>query len=464
MLLGIGTEKAITAAVIYLFAHSLFKGALFMVAGGIDHGTGTRDREQLGGLWGVMPITATAALLAVLSMAGVAPFVGFLAKEVIYAASLKGANADVLTGIAVFGNIMMGAIAAMAGVGPFIGKRKATPHAPHEGPPSLWLGPVVLAGLGFVSAVMLSFSEEFILLPAAGAVWGSAVDIHLHLWEGVTTPFILSMATIGGAFVLFLIGPSVAKVLGVVLDRMWGPDTGYDQALKGLRWLAQMLTGILQTGKLSSYLFLTTLTLALAMGVPIWVLDLWPKGPLLPNHEVDFFVYAICFFTVLGAAIILYTRQRLAAILSLGLIGFSVGLIFLLFGAPDLAFTQFMVETLAVVILALVLLRLPVDDYDRRHPLTATRDAIVAIAAGSFITVLLIVVTSGPLDMHLSDYFTANSYTEAKGRNIVNVILVDFRAIDTLGEITVLVIAGMAGLATIGSRAVWKKNREGGKA
>jgi len=153
--------------------------------------------------------------------------------------------------------------------------------------------------------------------------------------------------------------------------------------------------------------------------------------------------------TVVGSLALMFARSRLQAILSMGVVGFSVALLFLLFGAPDLAYTQFMVETLSVVIIALVLLRLPVDTYDSRHILPSLRDAAIAGAVGVFLTALLIAVTLGPLDMTLTDYFTANSYVEAHGRNIVNVILVDFRALDTLGEISVVMVAGLAALALI---------------
>ncbi len=456
MLLGLGTEKAVVAAVTYLIAHSLFKGALFMIAGGIDHSTGTRDRTRLGGLWGAMPITAVASLLAVLSMAGLPPFIGFLAKEVIYAGTLAlPTQADLVTWVAVGGNIMMGAIAFLAGVGPFMGTKPAYEHAPHEGSLALWIGPMVLAVLGLVSTLVLGFTEHAAILPAASAIWGSGIDIHLHLWAGINMPLILSIITVVGALALFWLAGPVTRLLTAVIDRLWGPDRGYDQALWGLRALARLITGVLQTGRLRSYVFITVATFVAAVLIPMAATNAWPAIPALP--EADFFVYAVCLLIVGGAVAVLITPSRLEAILLLGVVGVAVALVFLLFGAPDLAFTQFMVEILAVVVLALIILRLPVDRKDQRGPLAVLRDATVAIAAGVCVTLILLAITAEPFDARLSEYFAANSYPEAKGRNIVNVILVDFRALDTLGEIAVLVIAGIAGLALIGARALGRR-------
>ncbi len=456
MLLGLGNENkyAVIAAISYLFAHSLFKGALFMVAGGIDHSTGTRQAPQLGGLMSIMPITAFASFLAVLSMAGLPPFIGFLAKEIIYEGTLHATPETVVlivTIIAVIGNALMGAIAGLAGVGPFIGERTETPKTPHESPPSLWAGPLVLAVLGLATALFLNWTQVHVIGPAVNAVWGESIKIDLYLWAGLKPPVYLSALTVAGAIVLFLYGRRIGDGLRALTGSWWGPDKGYDQALTGLRLASRALTRLLQNGELHAYMIIVFIVFAAALFIPMTLQGAWPALPELPPF--DYYVLSVCGLVVLGAIVIVMARSRLQAILSMGVLGFSVGFIFMLFGAPDLAFTQFMVETLSVVILSLVLLRLPVQPTDHRPAVAAWRDAAIAAFVGVSVTLLLIGVVADPLDLKLTEYFSANSYPEAKGRNIVNVILVDFRALDTLGEIFVLVTAAVAALALINTAA-----------
>ncbi len=447
MLIGLGSDKAIIAAMAYLLAHSLFKGALFMVAGGIDHATGTRDGSVLGGLATAMPITAAAGLLAVLSMAGLPPFIGFLAKEVIYKATGGVDFALVITLVAVIGNILMGGIAALAGLAPFIGPRMPTPKPPHEGSPSMWLGALTLAICGLGSALMLHWTEVHLLAPATAAVVGETVKLDLHLWAGVNLPLILSVITVAGAVLVFLYGRQISDVLSMRTRSLWGPDQGYDQALKGVRGLAGFITGLFQTGSLQFYTFVTFAVLAVLLALPLVGLGVFgPPNLILP----DFYVTAVLVVAAIVALATVFLQVRLHAVLAAGMLGTMVALLFLLHGAPDLAFTQVMVETLSVVILALVLLGLPVDEMDRRPTSRMIRDGAVSIVIGVSVTFVLFAVTAQPLDMRLTDFFNAASYTEAYGKNIVNVILVDFRALDTLGEIAVVMVAGVSALALLG--------------
>jgi multicomponent Na+:H+ antiporter subunit A len=249
-----------------------------------------------------------------------------------------------------------------------------------------------------------------------------------------------------GLLVFFFVG-RVRAFLNTAGARSWGPDQGSDQFLALLDHVSRTIVGLLQSGRLRVYVTMTLVTLAVALGVPVLAYDLMPTSFTLP--PAPFYVYGVLGLTVTGALALMFARSRLQAILSMGVTGVSVALLFLLFGAPDLAYTQFMVETLSVVIIALVLLRLPVDTYDSRHILPSLRDAAIAGAVGVFFTALLIAITAGPLDLSLTDYFAANSYVAAHGHNIVNVILVDFRALDTLGEISVVMVAGLAALALI---------------
>ncbi len=446
-LIGLGSDIAIQAAMAYLLAHSLFKGALFMVAGGIDHATGTREVTRLSGLAHPMPLTAFAALLAALSMAGLPPFFGFIAKEFAYKATVDGLWAMAVTGAAVVGNALLFAVAFRVGLKPFIGRRGETPKAPHEGTPSLWLGPIVLAVLGLLAGPWNTLTEQLFIGPAASAVDGAAMAVDLYLWGGWGLPVALSAATVALGLFLFWRAGVLQRALDAVFRRLWGPDQGYDQFMDALVGLARGVTGLLQTGSLRRYLLISFVVVTAALLAPIALLE--DVGGPLVVPETDFYVWGVMALTILGGLAIAVTRSRLLAILSMGVLGLAVAFIFLLFGAPDLAFTQLMVETLSVVILALVIARLPVHGKDWRGWPRALRDGGIAIIFGAAITTLLLSVTRGPLDLTLSAYFSEKSYPEAFGRNIVNVILVDFRALDTLGEIAVVVIAGVAVLALL---------------
>lgn len=453
MLTGFGSEKAIEAAVYYLFAHALFKGALFMVAGLIDHETGTRDIRQLGGLRSAMPITFAAAALAALSMAGLPPFVGFMAKEEIYAAIAAGDPWPLaITALTVVGNALMLVIAAAVAILPFLGKPVKTPKHAHEGPVLLWLGPVVLAVCGLVSAVLSGKTNHLIISPMSSAVAGSEVHAHAAIALHIGIPLLLSVITIALGVVLFLQLSRSRDAMAAALRGIgWGPDHGFDQFMKGLVSGSAAITRVIQNGRLEGYMT----TVFFVFGAAVWF-SLYTYGELpdFPQFVAPTFYEAgIFLLALLGLGAVIYAHDRLTAIVSLGIQGFSVAVIFILFGAPDLAFTQFMVETLSVVILALVMTRLTLNKTDHRPFGEKSFDITVASIAGSGFAVLMLAVLQVPFDPRLSEFFSAYSRVVAHGRNIVNVIIVDFRGLDTLGEIAVVMIAGLGIIALIRVKA-----------
>lgn len=445
-LIGLGHDIALQAAMTYLLAHSLFKGALFMVAGCVDHGTGTREIGKLSGLGRAMPITAAAAGLAALSMSGIAPFIGFIAKEFAYKATLDGIWPLAITGVAIIGSALFFAVAFLVGIKPFLGQPGETPRPAHEGTAALWLGPVVLAVLGLLAGPFNGVTETYFIGPAASAVAGKPMAVDLYLWGGLKTPLYLSILTIAlGAFLFWQAG-RLQAFLARVEDRLWGPDQGYDQFLDALVALARSVTERLQTGSLRQYFLVSFLVLAAALTIPKLFMGSDAQLIVAPK---DFYVWCVAALTIVGGAAIVISNSRLIAILSMGVLGLAVAFVFLMFGAPDLAFTQLMVETLSVVILALVIARLPVHGTDWRGWPRAVRDGVIGLVIGAAITALLLSITNRPLDLTLSAFFAEKSYVEAYGRNIVNVILVDFRALDTFGEIAVVVIAGVAVLSLL---------------
>jgi multicomponent Na+:H+ antiporter subunit A len=450
MLTGFGSRHAVAAAALYLVAHSLFKGALFMVAGLIDHETGTRDITKLGGLRRAMPVTFLAALLAALSMAGLPPFLGFLAKEEIYAA-LAGGNirAIAFTIAAVIGNGLMFAVAFAVALKPFLGAPAETPKHPHEGPVLLWAGPVLLAVMGIVTGLFSTVTHAMLTAPLASAISGMPETVTISAVPHLGLAFGLSLVTVAFGIVVFL---NLARVrtaaTALVEDAGWGPDKGFDQAMRGLVRASAAIGRITQPGRMEIYMTATFVVVALALLVPPAVFGEWPRLPVwpagMPFHEL-----AVMVLAAVGIGAVLRAQNRLTAIVALGIQGFCVALLFLLFGAPDLAFTQFMIETLSVVILALVMTRLRLTPRDHRPLREKIPDAAIAIACGLGFSLYLLKVTQGRFDTALTDFFNLYSKTIAHGANVVNVIIVDFRGTDTLGEIAVVMVTGLAILSLV---------------
>ncbi len=455
MLTGTSLPVVLHAAVIYLLAHALFKGGLFMIAGAVDHESGTRDITALGGLRAAMPISFASAVLAAWSMAGLPLALGFFAKETMYDGLLHGSGFAIPVLVAaIVGNALMMAAGFAVALKPFTGPAVVTPKPAHQGPLGLWIGALVLAVCGIVSLLVGGWTGKAIVGPAGIAV--SLFDAHLHISPALhfNTAFLLSVATWGlGALAYAQYGRLRTAIQSVFGAIGWGPDRGFDQVITGLTAAAAAINRRLQTGNLEHYVFVTFLVVAATLLLPQTVFREWPvfSGPVrLTEYE-----WAIMGLAAIGLAAVVTARNRLIAIVSLGIQGFCVAILFMLFGAPDLSFTQFMVETLSVVILALVMTRLSLSPSDKRSALRRTRDAIVAIACGTGFAAVLIGATSMPFNTDLSTFFAQYSRTIAHGRNIVNVIIVDFRGLDTLGEITVVMVAGLAILALLRVRTSW---------
>jgi len=447
MLTGLGSDKAVEAAALYLIAHSLFKGALFMVAGSLDHEAGARDVTDLAGLRKAMPVTFTSALVAGASMAGLPLFFGFLAKEEIYAA-VTGGSALLPALVAIAGNALMVAIALSVALTPFMGAEPRSPKAAHEGPVLLWLGPAVLAALGVIVALASSAAHHFLSSPMASAIAGKAIEVEVSTVPHLGLPLLLSALTVGLGVAAYLRLSQARRMMAALLDAIgWGPDRGFDQAVRGMVRGAFAVSHVVQSGRLDVYMKITFIAIALALIVPMAAHGEWPALPAWPSLRL--YEWATLLIAVAGLMAVIRARSRLTAIVSLGIQGFAVALLFMLLGAPDLSFTQFMIETLSVVILALVMTRLKLSPADHRPVPMQVFDGAVAVAGGAGFGLLLLKVVQLPFDTRLTDFFSAHSRAIAHGRNIVNVIIVDFRGLDTLGEISVVMIAGLAILTLI---------------
>jgi multicomponent Na+:H+ antiporter subunit A len=447
MLIGIPGELAAVAAVTFLLVHALYKACLFLVAGAIDHATRTRDSSALGGLRQAMPITAVAALLGSLSMAGLPPFVGFAAKELVYETSLTEAPAWwLLVGAALLANAAMVVVAAIVTVRCFLGVPRPTPKVPHDPDLTMLAGPLLLGLLGLVFGIAPWLASGSLVVPAASAIAGHPVAYALSLWHGFTPMLALSALTLVLGVLAFWRWDGLrAALTGIAQIDRWGPDRGYDRLMAGLQRLALWQTGLIQSGSLRSYVGRVLLVVAVAGGATLWLRDGFAL-PFFAGLAPDLALVALL---VVATLAVTGARNFVSGIIAAGMVGFVVALIYLFRGAPDLAFTQFSVEALAIVIFLAIVGRLPFREQDYRTRPERRRDAGIAAAVGLMAALVFLSVLSLPFDARLSDYFRQTSIPEAHGHNLVNVIIVDFRALDTLGEISVLGLAAIAAAAVL---------------
>jgi multicomponent Na+:H+ antiporter subunit A len=457
MLLGIGTDLAIKTAVVFLVAHALYKAALFMVAGSIDHETGTRDVTVLRGLRRAMPWTAAAGALAALSKAGAPPMFGFIGKELLYTTklSLESVGGWVILA-AVAANVILVATALMVSVLPFCGQLKETPKRPHEAPWSMRVGPLLLGALGLSVGLAPGWFDATLGSPMASAIAGRPLVLKLALWHGLNIDALkvmaLSLLTLAVGWLLYRILQRHLATTSRVVGRLAtiGPAQAFERGVDALPTGAAAVTRVVHSGVLR-HAILVVVVVAIAAGLP-WLVLLRPPlaaelGPTPRLHEI--LLAALILAGGLAAALL---RSRLAGVAALGLSGLAIAVLFALYSAPDLALTQVMVESLSVILLVLVFVRLP--RMARRSSATLrVRDAVVALAAGAMMTGLVIATAlSLPLDPEVARFFLDSSAPLAYGRNVVNVILVDFRALDTLGEITVVAVAGFGIWALVKGR------------
>ena len=449
LLIGIGSDAAADAALAFLLAHAFYKGALFLVAGIVSHETGEKSVEKVGGLAGKMPMTAAAALLAALSMAGLPPFVGFVGKELAIEAALgAGSAAWVFAGLTVATGALLAGVAGAVGVAPFFAG-PMRPAIAHEGPAALWIGPLVLGGLALCAGLAPGWTIGPLVESASAAVRGTAAGAghaSLGLWHGFTPTLMLGLTAlvIGAAFYA-----SRDRYRAAFAGWPEGASgsAAYAWAIDALQRIAYAQTRFLQGGSLRRYLRVTLGTAVVLIGTRLAGVEL----PDLSSGWRDLRLHEALLVASVGlaAATTTVSRSRLGAVAALGVVGYGVALIFVQFGAPDLAMTQFVIETLTVLLLVFALYRMPPKIPGKRRG-WRWLDMAVAGAGGVMMTLLVLMALDVQIGASIAEYFLAHSLPDGHGRNVVNVILVDFRGADTMGEITVL------GLAATGVYALLK--------
>ncbi|MCD1585427.1 monovalent cation/H+ antiporter subunit A [Vreelandella titanicae] len=445
VLLGIGSPMAILAALFHILNHATFKAALFMSAGIIDHETGTRELKQLGGLKKAMPVTALLTTLAAASMAGVPLFNGFLSKEMFFTEALAtpvlGGLSWLLPALATLGGILSVAYSLRLVHAVFFKPaREAPPKSPHE-PPHLMRLPVeILVALCVVVGLFPAFMATGLLELASQAVIGSPLDFHLAIWHGVNLPLIMSLLA-------FVVGIALYWRYGEVrrfTQQFAGVDARrvFERMLVSMGYRAEQLIAKLEGNSLQRYVGWLWLG-ALVMG-GIGLVQITDLTGAAGNQELDGIL-------ILGAGMLMFGgvataathRYRLISLLMLSVVGLFVALTFARFSAPDLALTQLSVEVVTMILLMLALFFLPQKTPRESSPLRNVRDMLLAGTLGLVIASLNYAVMTRET-LSISSFFIENSKPGGGGYNVVNVILVDFRGFDTLGEITVLAIAGLA--------------------
>lgn len=464
LLIGLGSEAAIAGVAAYFVAHALYKAGLFMVVGAIDHETGTRDITALSGMADRMPVTFIAAVLAALAMIGLPPTLGFFAKEEMLLGAFGPQWLQVLALIVLIaGNALLTAVAGLVMIKPFLGIVGPTPKSAHEAPIAMLVGPLLLGGAGIVAALMIDWFGAEVIAPMASSILGMPAKPHVSWAINFSSPIVwLSVLTWGLGYFVYRQAERIRTLLGRAERAVgWTADHGFDAVIFGLIRLSGRVTRGLHHGRLELYMVVVFAALALALLVPTIALGGLNAIRIGQMPDVRLHEWGILALAVAGLVAVVLAPTRLIAILALGVQGAAVALIFLLFAAPDLAFTQLMVEILSVIILTLVMTRLRLDERDPRPLEDWTRDGVLALVCGGAVSLVLLMVLSGPLDTTLSDFFAATSVPIAHGANIVNVILVDYRGFDTLGEIAVVMAAAMAVVALLRTlKRVAKQNGE----
>lgn len=448
VLFGVGTPEATAAGVIVLLAHALFKAGLFLVVGVIDHQAHTRDIRHLGRYgpgWGGPMVVA---IVCGASMAGIPPMLGFIGKEAAYASFVDtdlAAGPLVLAGL-VLGSVLTFAYTARLLLGAF------RPGVPTEGlaedpataiaaPPApsfaFWAPAALLGGLTVLFGLVPGLVSHLVET-AAHSLDPLIEGEHLALWHGLNTALVLSGVTILLGVGLTLAGPVFAGLQRRVPASMAG-ERGYLGAIRGLNVVANRTTGTVQSGSLPVYIGVILLTAVVVPGAALLRAPT-PELPPLVSSPGD---WAAAGLMIVGGIAAVVVKHRMAAVLCAGAVGYGMALVFALQGAPDLALTQVCVDTIGAVIFVLVLRHLPAWFDDQPTSLVRVGRIVVAGAVGVFVFAFLLIAGESRVDPTISTEFIEKAYTEGGGRNVVNVVLVDIRGFDTMGEITVLAVAAM---------------------
>lgn len=459
---------AILAAVFHLINHATFKGSLFMVAGIIDHETGTRDIRKLGGLMTIMPISATLSVIGLAAMAGLPPFNGFLSKELFFTGIMNVVQYDMWNGdtigfilpvIAWIASIFTFTYSAIIFFRTFRGKFKPDMlpvKKVHEAPIGMLISPIILVLAVLAISIFPNMLAYTVIEPAMMSILpgilseGSSFYVDIYHWHGINLELTMTIGVVIIGTILYMTMDKWSK-LGIyqkeqdIITTVY--DYGYDALIKG----SQLITRAQMTGMLRDYLVYMLIFIVGLMTYTMFRFEGFHFS-MENASDIDLFMYVI--LATLSVTIILLPKvnNRMTAIILAGFVGFLVAFIFTVFRAPDLALTQLMVETVSVILFMAVFYHLPNLTKDNIAPLTKSINIVVAGMSGLMVTFVSIsAFTYGQMTPFeaISQYFIENSKSLGGGYNMVNVILVDFRGLDTMLELLVLGIAALGVISLI---------------
>ncbi len=441
-LIGIGTQAALIAATVFIIVHALYKASLFLITGIIDHETGTRDITKLAGLRKVLMPVAIAGFLAALISGGVPPSIGFVGKDLIYEATLHTPQAIGLTALAIATNILLFYGGFVAGVKPFMGKLPDGFKTIHLPSPLMWGPPLLMVTAGIVFGLFPQLIETGFAQPIVDQMIDAPKEFHLKLWHGFNLILGLSALTMGvGICLYFIIKPSHKKESFIESFEGIAPKTLTLRFSETFQWFSGVWTNWFQNGYLRHYLSIIVGFIILLMGY-LLIYDFNLTIDYASLAQITVYEIAIVLMLIIAIMFTVFTKSRLAAVASMGVVGFAFSIFFLFYSAPDLAMTQFSVDTLTVILFVLVLYKLPTY-LKLTNDKIRIKHGILSVTLGGLITILILKVLNEPKNTEVSDFYAKNAYELAHGKNIVNVILVDFRGIDTMIEISVLIVAAL---------------------
>ena len=445
LLLGMGTELAAVAALFHIINHATFKASLFMAAGIIDHESGSRDMRQLNGLWKYMPYTATLAMVAAASMAGVPLLNGFLSKEMFFAETLHQDSLGSLSWmVPVFATL--GGVFSVAYSLRFIhdvffnGEPINLPKTPHEPPRYMRVPVEILVALCLLVGVLPTFVIGDLLYAASAATLQGAVpEYSLAIWHGLNFPLLMSFIALVGGVAVYINRKELFQFQAQFPEN--DPKLVFEAIIQLIHKQISRVMELAENGSLQRYSYMMLSLAMVMMAGPL--LDLNTTAGHRPQIPVDAISITGAVLLAIGAlATVIWNRQRMVALVALSVVGLIVSLMFAKFSAPDLALTQLAVEVVTVILLMLALFFLPQTTPKESSPKRVARDLGIAAIIGGIIGTISYALMTRPLES-ISTFFLENSKTGGGGTNVVNVILVDFRGFDTLGEITVLGIAAL---------------------
>jgi len=452
--------KAASQDALQILNHAAYKGSLFLVAGIVEHATHTRDIRKLGGLRKEMPITFWLCVLGALSMAGLPPFMGFVAKESLYGELLHNEvlhNSAVLQWLVIGGSVLANAFIFAVSfkliIGIFLGQKRSELHHVHDATPGLWLPPLVLVltavSLGILGA--LPYTSELV------NAFSSDTHAHAHvsLLPEHFAPVVLSLITISLGIGIYY-WRSIVNQIQDQLDRIPPMQWVWDNLMAGATWIAVGYSSRWQNGSLRWYL-----SIILSAFVGLVTFALYKAGITFDHlhlslQQAPWYGLALCALLIIATMTVIQAKTRLMAAIAMTAVGFLVSTLFVVYRSPDILLTQILIETVSTIFILLVLFYMPAFQKDKLSPPVKLYHLLVSGAVG-LVSMFMILLCMSPQFRELGNLgagYLSKALTEGGGQNAVNVIIVDMRAIDTTGEITVLVVVGLCVYGLLRARRV----------